>query len=269
MSSSRQMVVLRAFKQTQTVAAHKGDVMVLAAKTIYETVSKSTEAIVDFDTAVTAIAELLPGGTTFADRLAQEYDTIIRECAGFFQDSLPTTTRQGPTENSTQIIVETSAERDLRDKYVAVGGYRLWKKAEAPWDVFYCHLWVNRTPQEWLSTWAAFCGSTIMPETLAHRQRCCDALIVSWFDLTKDVTRYEDLTPIQVRLFQTTVELVAEGYLVRRGVPLAGSVGTATAALAQALAKRKHDQRPMDYFTDLQEARQAKDGPSQRNSSSR
>jgi hypothetical protein len=157
----------------------------------------STEAIVDLDTAVTAIAELLPGGTTFADRLAQEYDTIIRECAGFFQDSQPPATRQGPTESSTQIIVETSAERDLRDKYVTVGGYRLWKKAEAPWDIFYCHLWVKRTSQEWLSTWAVFCGSTIMPETLTHRQRCCDALIVSWFDLTKDVTRYEDLTPFK------------------------------------------------------------------------
>jgi hypothetical protein len=51
--------------------------MVLPAKTIYETASTSTEAIVDFDTAATAATALLPGGATLADRLAQEYSRMF------------------------------------------------------------------------------------------------------------------------------------------------------------------------------------------------
>jgi hypothetical protein len=60
-------------------------------------------------------------------------------------------------------------------------------------------------------------------------------------------------------MFQCTIELLSEGYLIRRNVTLAGTVTTATLHLANALEKRKHDAKTLDYYTDMAEAKTAKD----------
>ncbi len=258
-SSSRKMVVLRAFSQTQCITAIQDEAMVLAARTIYEIASKPTDTITDFNTAVGAIADLLPTTTAFADHLPQEYTNIIKECVMFMTPRNAGESGRTVGPGGTTITVESMTEKELRDKYVIVGGIRLWKAAEAPYNIFYCHLWIQRSFMEWKATWESFVGNTTLPDSMAHRQSCTERLIETWFDLTKGVTRHEDITPAHAKLFQTAVELLAEGFLVRRGVNLTGNVSTATAALAQALQKRKHDQRPLDYYSDIVEARQARD----------
>ena len=170
------MVVLRALNQTQCISSIQAEVMVLAAKTIYETALKPTDGITDLASAVAAIADLLPQATTFADRLPQEYSDIIKECVLFMTprdkpQQANNTTAQATTNT---IVVESAAERELRDKYVVVGGMRLWRNAEAPWSIFYAHMWIGKRFHEWKSAWDNFTAGSTAPDTIIHRQKCTE-----------------------------------------------------------------------------------------------
>ena len=259
-TSSRRMVVLRALNQTQCISSIQAEVRVLAAKTIYETALKPTDGITDLASAVAAIADLLPQATTFADRLPQEYSDIIKECVLFMTPRDKPQQANNTTAQATNntIVVESAAERELRDKYVVVGGMRLWRNAEAPWSIFYAHMWIGKRFHEWKSAWDNFTAGSTAPDTIIHRQKCTERIVELWFEETATTTRAEDLSARQTRLFQTAIELLAEGYLVRRGVGIQGNVSTATVHLAASLERRKHDQKPYDFYTDLMEAKAAK-----------
>ena len=83
------------------------------------------------------------------------------------------------------IVVESAAERELRDKYVVVGGMRLWRNAEAPWSIFYAHMWIGKRFHEWKSAWDNFTAGSTAPDTIIHRQKCTERIVELWFEETR------------------------------------------------------------------------------------
>ena len=213
-SAGKKMVVLRALAQTKCPSAVEQDVMVLAASIILEVAKKDATGITTKESAVDAIAALLPDTTTFADRLPQEMARVVEECASFH---MPRSASETRATDATIRIIDREKELD-NDKYCTVGGMKLWKNPEAPNTIFYAHCWLGKTFTEWKCTYDTYVRGSTVTEIHIHRQRCCEQLLMTWFDMTKTVTRIEDLTPANVKMFQTAIELLAEGYLLRKGI---------------------------------------------------
>ena len=167
---------------------------------------------------------------------------------------MPRSASETRATDATIRIIDREKELD-NDKYCTVGGMKLWKNPEAPYTIFYAHCWLGKTFTEWKCTYDTYVRGSTVTEIHIHRQRCCEQLLMTWFDMTKTVTRIEDLTPANVKMFQTVIELLAEGYLLRKGISLTGTATAATQTLSLSLEKRRHDGKGLDYFSDLAEAR--------------
>jgi hypothetical protein len=116
------------------------------------------------------------------------------------------------------------------------------------WSLFYCHLWRGRSFSEWKATWELFCGNSSASDNMIHRQKSTERIMETWFEMTED-KRLEDITPPLAKLFQSTVELLAEAFLIRRNLTLAGSVSTATLTLALSLEKKSATIRGLSIFS--------------------
>jgi hypothetical protein len=149
----------------------------------------------------------------------------------------------------------------MRDKHVVVGGVKLWKSSEHPWTCFYAHHWVQGTFAGWLVAWEALTKNFTVSDPHQHRQRSCERLMQSWFELTANITSVDQLNEAHVKMFQSIMDLLAEGYLMRKGIQFASNSHNATMMFAELCEKRRHDQKVTDYYSDLQTARSAKESP--------
>ena len=114
---------------------------------------------------------------------------------------------------------------------------------------------------------ATRCGRPCSANSSARRPRirlrneAVDRIVGAWFDITQACSVPEDLSAAQVELFQSAADLLAEGFLLRKGVKLSATATVATATFAHALQKRRHSGTVIDYFSDIQESQTAKDAP--------
>jgi hypothetical protein len=221
------MVILRTITSTNCPTEKHADALKLAAQTLAEIAGRTpahVATITTFDIAVDALAALIPEGAniTFASSLPAEMRRVVDECALFHTPR----DRPSPTPNQAiqgNIVVDTVAERDAREKYVVVGGMKLWKASEHPWTCCYAHHWVGQSYAAWFAAYDTIVQQHPLPDLQHHRQRCCERLMRSWFEITSGVKTQEELTPGHVKFFQATVDLLVEAFLLRKNVVHAGS----------------------------------------------
>jgi hypothetical protein len=260
------MVVLRTITTTGCPTEKHADALKLAAQTLAELAGRSqaqVATITTFDAAVDAIAALIPDSSniTFASSLPAEMRRVVEECALFYTPRERPHTANLNTANQ-QLVVDTLDERDARDKYIIIGDTKLWRSSEHPWTAWYAHHWVGFGVAGygmWFTAYEAIVAGYAIVEHQQHRQKCCERLMRAWFELTSNIKTADELTSAHVKLFQSTVDLLAEGFLLRKGVTHAGGTVASTRAFAEILEKRRHDARPLDYFSDLAAARSTKE----------
>jgi hypothetical protein len=103
---------------------------------------------------------------------------------------------QQPETNGLTVVVETSSEREQRDKYITVGGLKLWRNSEPPHTAFYAHRWVGpgKTFEAWRVEWDRFCGETTFLPRYQHRNDATERALRSWFAWVADLAKPEQLT---------------------------------------------------------------------------
>jgi hypothetical protein len=268
----KKLAILRTLHATICPSENYAEALILAAQTLADVNNPQFDptTVTSMDAALITIAGLIPDDFVHSAPLPAPIRDILKEVAVVVapkernqQGNHVGAVVQG---SSTTVVVESASERELRDKYVVYGGVRLWRHTEPPYTALYAHNWVGKSFEQWKTEFENFCGDTTVQALHAHRQSCTERVLRSWFAWTESVTRADDLNPAQVRQFQSTIELLLEAYLLRKGVPNVPNQAAATLAFATATEKRRHENKVTDYFSDLAEARKAAPAPNVQNS---
>ena len=257
----KKLAILRTLHNTICPTDKYEEALVLAAQTLADVNNPLFDpaTVTTIDTALITIAKLIPDDFVHSAPLPAQIRDILKEVAVVVTPKERNYSQAGSVVQSgaTTVVVESASERELREKYVVYGGVRLWRHTEPPYTALYAHNWVNKTYEMWEKEYDHFCGDSSIQPLHSHRNSCTERILRMWFSWTETVTRPEDLTGPQVRQFQATIELLLEAYLLRKGTPGVTNQAAATLSFAAATEKRRHENKVIDYFTDLAEARKA------------
>ncbi len=268
----KKMAILKAVVATQCPSEFQSPALIMTAQTMMEIRNQTLapgaepldpECITTEALALADIGRGMADGHTYAEPLDANIRSMLEMAISYV------TPRRAHAENSavhsgTQsatgltVVVETSAEREQRDKYLLVGGLKLWRNSEPPFTAFYAHHWIGpgKSFEAWRVEWDRFCGDTAITPRYQHRHDATERGLRSWFAWVADLTKPEQLNQAQVRQFQAFIDLQLEAYLLRKS-SVAINQSLATASFAASLEKRRHDSKVLDYHSDLAEARVA------------
>jgi hypothetical protein len=264
----KKMAILKAVVATRCSSDVQEAALIMTAQTMMEIRNQTRipgsdpldpETITTEALALAEIGKGMADGHTYAEPLDATIRSLLEMAVSYVMPRREAEKEHQHAEtNGLTVVVETSSEREQRDKYITVGGLKLWRNSEPPHTAFYAHHWVGpgKTFEAWRVEWDRFCGETTLIPRYQHRNDATERALRSWFAWVADLAKPEQLTAAQVRQFQAFIDLQLEAYLLRKSSVMINQ-GLATASLAASLEKRRHDARVLDYHTDLVEARNA------------
>ena len=177
---------------------------------------------------------------------------IIEETAGLFIEQA----RRTPNENQASRLVETTEEREDREKHLVLpGGLKVLRVASEPYSVFYPHLWIGQTVESWMRIWSVFLNGHQIPDIHNLKLRRYLSGVTAWFQLTEGA---QNLTAAQVTIFFTLIDPLIEVMLL---IKCTGRPAVTTLTFAAAVEFRRHSNKQLDYFADITTARAATDPP--------
>ena len=260
----KRKAILRVLHSTDCPSSAYQEVLVNVAQSLLEVQQRDAgeiAAVVTQDAALFIIGAAFDGA-----EIGPSVRALIDEWALYSTPKVHGTARNPGTNgtNGTTIEVVSLTDKEARDKYITLQGTKLWRNSSRPFKLLYCHHWVGKTCggyEVWKAMFREFVGETTENPVHRLRNEAVDRIVGAWFDITRACSVPEDLSAAQVELFQSAADLLAEGFLLRKGVKLSATATVATATFAHALQKRRHSGTVIDYFSDIQESQTAKDAP--------
>jgi hypothetical protein len=151
-----------------------------------------------------ALAEIGRGmadGNTYAEPLDATIRSLLEMAVSYVMPRRGAEKGDQQAEtNGLTVVVETSSERGQRDKYITVGGLKLWPNSEPPHTAFYAHHWVGpgKTFEAWRVEWDRFCGETTLLPRYQHRNDATERALRSWFAWVADLAKPEQFTAARI-----------------------------------------------------------------------
>jgi hypothetical protein len=246
----------RILKEVREVPEHhRTYTLITVARCLHESAGKPLLQV----EALLAIAAYVPGGTIAAPLPGAVRAAFkeVNEALGYLP--LPPTVLGGaPAVTTPTVLVETSSEKEQREKTVVVGGVKFLKNVDRPYTALYPHFWNLGSFNEWKTTFNDFAASRV-PDHCKFKQKMLFVLMEQWFAMTKaNPWTLETCPPHVVRTFNATMQLLLELYLLS-GVTLQSSPTVATATFASLCEERSHSGAVLNYFEDLRKASESKE----------
>lgn len=188
------------------------------------------------------IARPIPRPFTLGSKLPIEVRNILREASLLF----------APHAATAAVEVATAEERDDRERNTTLpGNIKVPRTVPPPWNVFYPHMWMGRTFEEWARNWTVLITGHPVPDVHVLKLRRCEAALSSWFAIFAN----QPLQEHSVIIFLSLADVLAEVFLLLKYSGPRPSVATLT--FAAAIENRRQTGKVLDYFTDINSARAA------------
>lgn len=166
---------------------------------------------------------------------------------------------------TTTVIVDSAAARIEAERWITVATIKLVRNPENPYAALYVHCWLNNPPESryanWFNLFSQFLDRKMLTTKYQARYDKTLLQIEMWFALLPANITVDQLSHPQARLFHTTIELLLEMYLLANTFPAAPEI--TTRVFWAAVTKMWHSKAGIDYFSALNEAKEAK--PDQKN----
>lgn len=238
---------------------HRLSTLTLVAQCVAESAGKPIpDDGIPLTRALAVLGEYVPPGT-IATPLPNQVRIAFNEV--ILSLGFAATTSSLETTAGT-MVVETSTEKEARERTVSVGGIKFLKSVERPYTALYPHYWLGGGVSfiEWKTTWNDFAApATKTPDHCRFKNRQLFLLMEQWFAGNQSTPPTVEACPSHVvRAFNCIVQMLLEIHLVS-GVSLAGTATAATATFAALLEERAHGSQAINYFDDLKKACEAKE----------
>lgn len=241
----------------------------LIAEVLLDNVSKMPpprlENEQDEDFWLRVVGSFAPRPWSLASTWPAEVRFVFAEVLTSFGPRGATTTATPPTA---AITVETTGEKELRDKTMSLHGYTFMKHAQGSWTLWYPNHWMSgdktrpgdKCFAHWRLLWSEFTRGYSLTDRDSARMTSIERMLDGWFEITEGLA-LEAVLPGHLKQWFAIMDLLGETFLLMRNVSLQACQLTATAMFASVNAHRRHTGKPIDYFTSLTEARCAKEIP--------
>ncbi|CUG76820.1 unnamed protein product [Bodo saltans] len=144
-------------------------------------------------------------------------------------------------------VVETTAEKEAREKVITVAGVKFPRTTLRPFTSLYPHLWVGHTFVEWRMAFDELTKGDKCPDHMRFKLKKLVEIVEAWFlDLPSSI---DGFTTTKIMTFNACIALLLEIHIL--SIPLSTTPSSATAFFAQLLEERTHNCQALNYYEDL------------------